>query len=261
MNEARLNAVPLNRVGLNTIGEIRSSAGGGAGGGIDVNNYLTYIALQDGVTVSLASIVPGAYLVEYCIDGDGDWTPLQVGQDSPPINSQQTISFRGNIAKPDGSLGSVNLRCAQKCEVCGDPLSLIYGDEAMGATSVPNYAFKGLFVDTNSGIISAERLRIRFTSSNCYTDMLRNCRNLERGPIIPNIPLAYRCFYSMFNGCKKLSQLTALFVEDPADFGYATNYWMSGVASSGVFVKNRKASWDTEINGVPSGWTIEYADA
>lgn len=45
MNEARLNAVPLNRVGLNTIGEIRSSAGGGGGGG-DVPSYPNGVYIQ-----------------------------------------------------------------------------------------------------------------------------------------------------------------------------------------------------------------------
>lgn len=33
MNTIKINSVPFNRVGLNVIGEIRSSAGGGGGGG------------------------------------------------------------------------------------------------------------------------------------------------------------------------------------------------------------------------------------
>jgi hypothetical protein len=34
--------------------------------------------------------------------------------------------------------------------------------------------------------------------------------------------------------------------------------WVSGVSSTGTFVKNADATWDVTFNfGVPSGWTIQ----
>lgn len=41
-----------------------------------------------------------------------------------------------------------------------------------------------------------------------------------------------------------------------------TKDWVKGVASTGTFVKNSAATWDvTGVNGVPEGWTVEFADA
>ena len=36
-----------------------------------------------------------------------------------------------------------------------------------------------------------------------------------------------------------------------------TNKWVSGVASSGTFVKNSAATWNvTGVDGIPTGWTV-----
>ena len=41
-----------------------------------------------------------------------------------------------------------------------------------------------------------------------------------------------------------------------------TRDWVSGVSSTGTFVKNSSATWNvTGSYGVPGGWTIETADA
>ena len=39
-----------------------------------------------------------------------------------------------------------------------------------------------------------------------------------------------------------------------------TDSWVSGVASTGTFVKNVAATWDvTGVNGIPEGWTPQTA--
>lgn len=64
----------------------------------------------------------------------------------------------------------------------------------------------------------------------------------------------------MFRGCSKLNYIKAMFTTRPS-IAYTEN-WVSGVASSGTFVKNSAASWDvTGVNGVPSGWTVQTASA
>ena len=59
----------------------------------------------------------------------------------------------------------------------------------------------------------------------------------------------------MFDGCSRLNYIKAMFTTTPS-----TNYtigWVRGVASSGIFVKNRAATWDvTGENGIPSNWTV-----
>jgi hypothetical protein len=41
-----------------------------------------------------------------------------------------------------------------------------------------------------------------------------------------------------------------------------TNNWVSGVSTTGTFVKNSAATWTTTgNNGVPRGWTVQTASA
>ena len=36
-----------------------------------------------------------------------------------------------------------------------------------------------------------------------------------------------------------------------------TGEWVSGVAATGIFVKNSAATWETiGVDGIPTGWTV-----
>lgn len=49
-----------------------------------------------------------------------------------------------------------------------------------------------------------------------------------------------------------------MFVTNPSSL--YTNSWVSGVSSSGTFVKNSEAPWNvTGVNGIPNGWTVQTA--
>jgi hypothetical protein len=66
----------------------------------------------------------------------------------------------------------------------------------------------------------------------------------------------------MFQNCTKLNYIKAMFTTTPtgASPNYYTQNWVSGVASSGTFVKNSTASWTTTgVNGIPTGWTVQTA--
>ena len=60
----------------------------------------------------------------------------------------------------------------------------------------------------------------------------------------------------MFYGCSSLNYIKALFTTTPATT--YTGDWVSGVAATGTFVKNRKATWTTTGDyAVPTGWTVQ----
>ena len=62
----------------------------------------------------------------------------------------------------------------------------------------------------------------------------------------------------MFANCTNLNYIKALFTTTPGT-SYTSN-WVSGVASTGTFVKNSAATWTTRgVNGIPNNWTIETA--
>ena len=84
MNELRRNILVSSQIG---------------GEGFDIDNYLTIVALEDGLTAALSGNT-----VEYCIDGDENWKSLASNTNSESINRGQTLSFRGNL-KPNSSIG------------------------------------------------------------------------------------------------------------------------------------------------------------
>jgi hypothetical protein len=88
--------------------------------------------------------------------------------------------------------------------------------------------------------------------------MFSGCTSLTTAPQLPATTLATYCYYGMFRNCSKLNYIKALFTTTPSS-SY-TPSWVSGVASSGTFVKNKNATWNvTGSNGIPSGWTVQTA--
>ena len=60
----------------------------------------------------------------------------------------------------------------------------------------------------------------------------------------------------MFSGCKNLNYVKALFTTNPTSDKYEVTDWLSGVSSTGVFVKNAQATWNRYSVGIPSKWSV-----
>lgn len=87
----------------------------------------------------------------------------------------------------------------------------------------------------------------------------QNCKSLEVAPVLFSTTTAGYCYTEMFSGCSSLRYVKAMFISLSGTT--PTGNWLKSVAAEGVFVKNREATWDvTGASGVPTGWTIEYAD-
>ena len=85
--------------------------------------------------------------------------------------------------------------------------------------------------------------------------MFQNCISLTTAPALPATTLVDYCYQSMFQNCSSLNYIKALFTTTPST-SYTQN-WVSGVASTGTFVKADAATWNvTGTNGVPNGWTV-----
>jgi hypothetical protein len=62
----------------------------------------------------------------------------------------------------------------------------------------------------------------------------------------------------MFLNCTKLNYIKCLATDISAYC--TTNYWISGVSSTGTFVKHPDmTSWSIGDSGIPEGWTVEDA--
>lgn len=136
-------------------------------------------------------------------------------------------------------------------------------------TSVPNISATTLAVRCYESMFSqcaalvsvpSNYLPITTLADYCYYNMFYQCSLLENAPILPATTLISNCYGYLFYKCPKLNYIKAMFTTTPSN-SY-TNSWVTGVASSGTFVKNINATWDvTGSNGVPSGWTIQTSAA
>lgn len=169
---------------------------------IDVSNYFTIEALEDDLTVSNMR-----NNVEYCIDGNGMWQTLNADDDTPPINTGQTISFKANLSQGQ-QLGRFVV--SKKYNVSGNIMSLLYGDKSNssksleGYTYVFEYFFSGGYKETN--LIDASNLILPATTLEvgCYSKMFSGCASLVSAPALPATNLITECYDSMFYGCTSL---------------------------------------------------------
>lgn len=189
---------------------------------IDINNYLTVQALENNLTVKLS-----VNTCEYCIDGDGNWKTLVADTNTEPINTGHILSFRGNLT-PASSNGIGTFTISKKCNLKGNCMSMLYGDNAVDNNSVASYGFQGLFTSATS-IISAADLQLPATTINtyCYRNMFQGCSGLVYPPkILPAKSAKSYCYYQMFAGCKALVETPILSATTLASYCY--NYMFNG---------------------------------
>ena len=130
---------------------------------------------------------------------------------------------------------------------------------ALSATTLASYCYNSMFSGCTS-LVTAPALPATTLASYCYKSMFIDCTSLVTAPALPATTLATNCYDTMFSGCTSLNYIKAMFTTEPSS-SYTSN-WVSGVSSSGTFVKNNSATWNvTGNNGIPNGWTVETATA
>ena len=222
--------------------------------------YLTFLALEDG------TFTFSRYAINYSLDDGQTWTELPTGTNTPTVTAGGKIKFKGNIITSSG-YGIGPFSSTARYEVMGNPYSLKYGDDFGGELESSGNEFKNLF-SGSTGLTSAEHLAMPDIplAGSCYqkmfygcTSMFQGCTSLTTAPELPAEELVNYCYEGMFFGCTSLNYIKML-----APSALATNClvgWVSGVASSGTFVKHPDADLPTGANGIPEGWTVETATA
>ena len=88
----------------------------------------------------------------------------------------------------------------------------------------------------------------------CYSAMFYGCTSLAGAPELPATNIIYSCYENMFYGCTSLQYIKCLAEGDP-DMG--TGGWVTGVGSTGTFIKALNSNWYTGDNGIPTGWDVQ----
>ena len=120
------------------------------------------------------------------------------------------------------------------------------------ATTLGRGCYKNMFDDCIR-LSSAPALPAFSLMSECYFAMFRNCWELETAPDLLATTTVSDCYDYMFENCKKLSYVKCHLANN--SIGDTTS-WLSGVRSTGTFVKAQGSSWSSGESAIPSGWTV-----
>lgn len=121
------------------------------------------------------------------------------------------------------------------------------------ATTLENYCYVSMFFGCTS-LTTAPELPATAITNGCYSSMFRGCTSLTTAPELPASTLLENCYYRLFYDCTSLNYIKMLATE----LSTVSNYeWVSGVASSGTFVKNSAMTTFTSgVSGIPENWTV-----
>lgn len=135
--------------------------------------------------------------------------------------------------------------------------SLITAPE-LPATELADLCYYAMF-DGCSSLTTAPELPATTLAESCYASMFRECTSLITAPELTVMTLVDSCYKNMFYKCTNLNHITCLATD--ISEAYCTYSWVSGVASTGIFVKHPyMTSWKTGASGIPSGWTVVDAE-
>lgn len=124
------------------------------------------------------------------------------------------------------------------------------------ATTLAPYCYSMMFRECLTMATAPSLLPATTLASYCYQSMFNTCPFLTTAPELPAETLVDHCYQMMFVSCTHLNYVKAAFTTTPS--ATYTSSWLSGVPSTGTFVKNAAATWDvTGASGIPSGWTVE----
>ena len=122
------------------------------------------------------------------------------------------------------------------------------------ATTLANFCYSGMFFGCTS-LTAAPELPATTLGTMCYKSMFEGCTSLTTAPALPATALNLMCYSHMFGGCTKLNYIKCL-ATDISAFN-CTSSWVSGVASTGTFVKAASMNdWTTGTSGIPEGWAV-----
>ena len=161
--------------------------------------------------------------------------------------------FRGCISLVyPPSLPATTLAYACYASMFKDCSSLVY-PPVLPANTLVMGCYSNMFCNCRNLIIAPE-LSATTLPNSCYEYMFQECRSLIKAPVLPATTLSDRCYYAMFEGCSNLKYIKCFATDISAS--NCTYYWVSGVPSTGTFVKNPDANWPTGTSGIPSSWEV-----
>lgn len=204
-------------------------------------DYLTLVAETDNVSFQLVGGVNGNTF-QYSIDDGSTWNNVSIGQTTSSINTGDKMMFKASGLTIAQETGIGTIRPSGNASVEGNIMSLCYGDNFSGQTTIPaNFQFRKLFSGATH-ITSAENFVLpsttfpkscysqmfqgctnlvtppkvvgtsasTFNGDYCFSDMFANCSSMTKAPELPMTILGTQCYWYMMQGCTSLTEAPVL---------------------------------------------------
>ena len=179
--------------------------------------YFTIHSLEDSNVIHIRRSGPTVNTEYYSIDSGSTWSTMTSGSGDKTIvtlNSGDTMLIKCEATKWANAYNTNNaLYSTKRIKVYGNIMSLLYGDNFTGQTTVGAFGLCGIFFGTsttgtsNTTLVSAKNLVLPATTLNTssYNGMFRGCTNLVDCPrVLPATTLYQDTYSSMFEGCTSL---------------------------------------------------------
>ena len=143
--------------------------------------------------------------LQYSLDNGSTWTTLTAGNSTPQLSTGNKILWKQTGLTTNYGIGTFS--ATGKFNACGNIMSLVYGDNFIGQTTLSqNTMFESLFQSCNK-IINANNLILPATTlaDYCYYFMFDACSSLTTAPELPATTLALGCYQVMFDACSSLT--------------------------------------------------------
>lgn len=167
--------------------------------------------------------------------------------------------FRNHSGVVDASnliLPSTNVPSYGYERMFGDCTTIAKAPE-LPATSLGNYCYHYMFVACTNLTQAPSVLPATTAPNSAYQEMFQYCARLTNSPDILATTAGSNSYRYMFSGCTSMNYIKCL----TTNLGSSTSgSWVTGVASTGTFVKN--PDWSSPsygANAIPSGWVVENA--
>lgn len=179
-------------------------------------DYFTIESLEDNNDIQLyrRSTDAPTITIQWSTDGT-NWNNFTSSTSTTPITTLNTgdkIMIKGintQYASADNGNASQLLKSTKTINVYGNIMSLLYGDNFVGQTTLTaNYTFRSLFwqgkiVDASNLILPATTL-----SQYCYRNLFDANTSLIAAPkVLPAMALTNSCYMNMFIGCSSLTSV------------------------------------------------------
>ena len=228
--------------------QIRAQSNGNTKFAKDFNNYYYISTTGDGTIKASGNIM----------------SLLDQNMKTTSVSTYAFVNFfRNNKKLTDAS--NLKLPATTLAEYCY--VFMFYGCSALTtapelpATTLANWCYQAMFQDCTS-LTTAPELPAATLVKGCYYQMFRGCTALTTAPELPAETLVEYCYSEMFRYCSNLKYVKALFPKIP-NYSYLEN-WLSGVSSTGTFVRNPAFEEETAKTWMKSwgisGWTTTTAE-